>query len=162
MCALKKNGGEPKVKESSLKKLSDSPIPTDPRDKYKGVPAKDIRDPTNGRFVAGNPGGMGIAHMTKDRAKYHKILRSCVTDKDFEQVSNKLLELAKQGTPWATTELLNRLLGKPKQVAEVDIRQTHVDPQQVINNIAVILGLEEKDPDHIELEQKQIEKKEDG
>ena len=142
-------------------KTKDPAAPTDPLAKYKDKPNVEVRDPHSGRFVKNNPGGPGVAILSKDRVRYHTILRDCTTDEEFKKVAAKLLQRAQAGESWAVRELLDRLMGKPKQVAEVDVRQTHVDPQQVINNIAVILGLESDDPDHIELEQKQLENKDD-
>lgn len=113
----------------------------------------ELRGP-DGRFKKGGPGGPGNAAIIRDRVRYQSLLRDCVTDKDFIKVAKKLLEKAQDGESWAVAELLNRLMGKPRQVAEVDIKQTNVDPRQVVNNIALILGLSDDDK-----EEKQIEAK---
>lgn len=112
----------------------------------------------NGKFLPGNPGGPGATSLTKERIKYQNILASAVTDQDFLEVSQKLLQLAKLGEAWAIKELLDRLLGKPKQVVDMDIKQTNVDPKILIQNIYMILGLEKEPEEPIEISAEDVKK----
>ena len=117
----------------------------------------------DGKFAKGNPGGKGAAILTKDKVRYGDILRKCVSDEDFKKVSAKLLERAVAGEPWAIRELMDRLMGKPKQFAEVDLSATYVDPKTIVNNVAILLGITEDGDEFIGIDKKeaaQIENKE--
>ena len=95
-----------------------------------------------GRFLKGWKGGPGNANgITPDRVRFGKILKECVSDEDFEKVVRVLVKQAQDGHPFAIKELLDRLLGKSKQVAEVDLTTHHVDPATVVTQIGIILGL---------------------
>lgn len=108
----------------------------------------EVRDPHTGRFVKGSPGGPGAAVLTKDKVKYHNILRQCVTEEEFKKVAQTLLIKAQQGESWACKELLDRLMGKPKSMVDIDLKQTHVDPKTVINNVAILLGISDDGEDY--------------
>lgn len=121
--------------------------------------SKAVRDP-HGKFVKGNPGGPGAASLNKDRVRYNDILKNCATDEEFQKVAEKLLGKAQDGESWAIKELLDRLMGKPKQFIEADLTTTHVDPQIIIGQVSVLLGLTKEEEPVIELDQtkaKQIE-----
>jgi hypothetical protein len=99
-----------------------------------------------GRFLKGWKGGPGNANaITPDRVRFGNILKNSVSDADFEKVAQVLLAQAQSGEPWAIKELLDRLLGKSKQVAEVDLTTHHVDPATVVTQIGIILGLNKEE-----------------
>ena len=112
----------------------------------------------DGKFKKGNPGGGGKAALYKDKIRYNDLLRKCVTDDEFKKVAAKLLEKAQEGEGWAIRELMDRLMGKPKQVAEVDITQNNIDPKTVINNIAILLGVSDDGEEFIQLDGSEPEK----
>ncbi len=74
---------------------------------------------SNGRFGKGNPGGPGNPHARRVgqiRAK----LMAAVSDDDIDAVIRALVDQARAGEPWATKEVLTRLIG--------DARITEDDP----------------------------------
>lgn len=113
------------------------------------VSGDDWKRTPDGKFAKGNrPGpGQGKGVLYKDRIRYADILRDCVTDEDFADVAKVLLSKAKAGEAFFVKELLDRLLGKPKQIAEVDVRQQNVDPRIVVEQISLILGITNKEDD---------------
>lgn len=118
----------------------------------------------DGKFLPGCAGGPGAKTLTKDKVRYHDILRKCTTDDEFKKVAMKLLEKAQAGEPWAIAQLLDRLMGKPKQFADIDIKQTNVDPKVIIQNITQILGLNDQGEEVYTVQKeniKEIEAKDD-
>lgn len=71
----------------------------------------DARD-SKGRFLPGNPGGPGNP-QARNVATWRKALADAVSADDVTQVTQRLVEAAKAGEPWAVRELLDRLMGKP-------------------------------------------------
>lgn len=117
-----------------------------------------------GRFKVGNPGGVGNASVTKDRIRYQDLLRKACTDEKFYKVAEVLIQKAQAGQAWACKELFNRLMGQPKQFADIDIKQTNVDPKVIIQNITQILGLNEEGEEVYNVKKeniKEIEAKDD-
>ena len=72
-----------------------------------------------GRFAKGWKGGPGNPYASQV-ARWWRELYACVTDEDIRQVMRVLVEMAKIGQPWAIHELLNRLVGKPPTVVQLD------------------------------------------
>lgn len=114
-----------------------------------------------GRFKVGNPGGVGNASVTKDRIRYQDLLRQACTDEKFNQVAEVLIQKAQAGQAWACKELFNRLMGQPKQFADIDIKQTNVDPKVIIQNITQILGLNDQGEEVYTVQKEDIKKIED-
>jgi hypothetical protein len=83
----------------------DSPTPT---------PATATDRDSNGRFLTGNRGGPGNPHAGQV-ARLKKMLLERITEKDMEQIADKLIELAKEGSLPAIKLLLAYALGKPSQ-----------------------------------------------
>lgn len=98
----------------------------------------------DGKFLPGNKLSPGVAVHNKNRRMYQETLNECVSKDDFAEVTKVLLGKAKEGEGWAIKELLDRLLGKAKQVAEVDVKASGVDPATVVNQIAIILGIDDE------------------
>ena len=67
---------------------------------------------SKGRFLPGNPGGPGNP-QARNVATWRKALADTVSFEDVAEVTQKLLDAAKAGEPWAIRELLDRVLGKP-------------------------------------------------
>jgi len=65
-----------------------------------------------GRFLPGNPGGPGNP-QARNVATWRKALADTVSFEDVTEVTQKLVDAAKAGEPWAVHELFDRLLGKP-------------------------------------------------
>lgn len=101
-----------------------------------------------GQFVKGGKGGPGAAGVPKFKRQFNTLLKDAVTEEDFTEVCQKLLECAKNGQPWAMQQLLDRLLGKPKQIVDMDVTQNTVDPKLVIENVSVLLGLDSKEEEN--------------
>ena len=72
-----------------------------------------------GRFSKGWRGGPGNPYASQV-ARWRRELYACVTDEDIRQVMRALVDQAKHGSPWAIHELLNRLVGKPPTVVQLD------------------------------------------
>jgi hypothetical protein len=77
-----------------------------------------FHEPGGNRFAKGNPGGPG------DQAgpmanKFRCLLLFCVQEEDFKEVMRRLVAAAKAGESWAIKELLDRIIGKPKQQVDV-------------------------------------------
>ena len=123
------------------------------------LPKAKLHNP-DGKFAKGNPGGPGKACLYKDKIKYHDLLLKATTPEKFQKVAEKLLAQAQDGEPWAIKELLDRLMGKPKQFIEADLSSTNVDPQVIIGQVSILLGLDKED-DVIEIEPKQVESKDE-
>jgi hypothetical protein len=73
-----------------------------------------------GRFIQGNGGGPGNPHA-KRVAEVRTLLLESVTDADLQDIIKALVEKAKTGDVVAVKELLDRLLGKPRQALELDL-----------------------------------------
>jgi hypothetical protein len=71
-----------------------------------------------GRFGEGNPGGPGDAPALAKSHQLRAALLSAVTPEDIREVAAKLLESAKGGSLPAIRELLNRCIGKPREVKD--------------------------------------------
>jgi len=75
----------------------------------------------NGDFAPGNQIGKGQGNpYAKKVAAIRAALFDAVTPADISEVVAKILAQAKAGDMIAARELLDRLLGKPKQTMEVD------------------------------------------
>ena len=72
----------------------------------------------NGRFAPGNPGGPGGNHDQRSR-EIRNTLLLVVSSEDLQKVVARLVGLALHGPPkvalQAIAELLNRLLGRPRE-----------------------------------------------
>lgn len=81
-----------------------------------GGDALDARD-TRGRFVGGNQAAKGRG--PGDAGRVRALIRESVTDDDLRAIVATLVAEAKAGNLQAAKELLDRLAGKPKPIAEV-------------------------------------------
>ena len=72
-----------------------------------------------GRFAKGWTGGPGNPYALQV-ARWRRELYACVTDEDIRQVMRAPVDTAKSGSFWAIHELLNRLVGKPSTVVQLD------------------------------------------
>lgn len=77
-----------------------------------------------GRFLAGNAGGPGNPHAASV-GLWRKALIDAVSPADLDGVLKALIEKAKAGEGWAVRELLDRCLGRPKQMTELQIDPAH-------------------------------------
>ena len=104
--------------------------------------ASDGRD-NKGRFAPGNRIGKGNplgGRVQKLRVMLHEAL----TDTDFQEICEKLIEMAKGGDLVAIRELFDRLLGKSS--SEVLLRTAVEEKQnEILNTIVDILIANVKD-----------------
>jgi len=70
-------------------------------------------------FKKGNPGGPGNPLAGKI-AKLRASIVDAVTPEDFKKIAKKLLALALTGDVQAIKELMNRTIGKEKQILEIE------------------------------------------
>jgi len=89
----------------------------------------------NGAFKKGNPGGPGNPLLREGQRLRLAMLRE-IKAEDLAAVVHKLIDLAKNGEPWAIKEVLNRTLGKqplPIQLVPrdepVDVESEEVKPR---------------------------------
>ncbi len=71
----------------------------------------------NGRFAKGNAGGPGNPHARRV-AQIRSIILEAVSEEDLRAIVAALVQRAKEGDIAATRELLDRLAGKPAQMAD--------------------------------------------
>lgn len=85
----------------------------------------------NGRFASGNAGGPGNPNARRS-AELRQAVLDAVSADDIAEVIRKLIEMAKSGDPAAIKELLNRVIGRPAQVAAEDSPFSATQPIRVI------------------------------
>jgi hypothetical protein len=75
------------------------------------------KDPTTGRFLAGNrlASGSGVGRKT---ARFRGELFKAVTRAEYREVVGQLVSEAKRGRPWAIKLLLSYLAGSPEATTE--------------------------------------------
>ena len=78
----------------------------------------DGRD-AQGRFAAGNTGGPGNPYA-RETARLRRLIREAVSDEDLREIVRGMVQAAKGGDLAAAKELLNRLVGKPRDAADPD------------------------------------------
>lgn len=72
----------------------------------------------NGTFAPGNPGGPGPLGA-KRVAEYREAIFKAVSADDLEAIVRKLARRALKGDVHAAREVLDRILGKPKQSIDI-------------------------------------------
>lgn len=95
-----------------------------PRD--TGYPAYNAGMPTpstngrtpRGQFAKGNPGGPGNPYARRTAALRSALL-DAVTEADIRAIAKALVKRARDGEVPAVRELLDRLLGRPRDVHDV-------------------------------------------
>jgi hypothetical protein len=70
------------------------------------------KDPSTGRFIAGNRCGRGNP-FGRQVNKLRQALLHLISDDEFAAIVRKLVDAAKAGEPWAVIEVLNRTVGRP-------------------------------------------------
>lgn len=100
-----------------------------------------------GRFVKGNPGGPGRPPLTVEQKRV-KALTARLKSKDFLDIVDKVIVLAKRGERWAVELVFKYQIGLPKQ--SIDIEQ--VGDQKIIveyvNQIGTTISASEPDTDN--------------
>lgn len=86
-----------------------------------GLPVERDR---RGRFLPGNSGGPGNP-QARNVSTWRAALAGSVSPEDVVEVTQRLVEAAKAGEPWAIRELLDRCLGKPHVQLEVQGEVEH-------------------------------------
>lgn len=57
--------------------------------------------------------------ISEKRREFERLLHETSRD-DFRAIIDQLIEAAKRGEPWAVKDVLDRVLGKPKQAVQFD------------------------------------------
>lgn len=78
------------------------------------------KDPKTGKFLPGNKLGTGGDPYAARKTQFRTVLMEAFTPAEMLKVANALLKAARKGEPWAVRELLDRMLGKPKEHLELD------------------------------------------
>ena len=71
-----------------------------------------------GRFIDGNTASSGNPYV-RQLHDWRKAFYGAVTPADMKALAKVLLKQAKAGEPWAIKEVLDRMLGKPRQALEI-------------------------------------------
>src|SRR5262245_21549925 len=71
-----------------------------------------------GKFLPGNPGGPGNPINAK-MSFFRAVLMEKTTRADIEAITEKLIECARGGEPWAIREFLDRTMGRAPQCVEL-------------------------------------------
>ena len=79
------------------------------------------RDDKTGRFLKGCKGGPGNPEAARVKAYRAEFLKA-VTPADIRRAAVKLARLAGAGEGWAARELLDRCLGRSKEILAVEIK----------------------------------------
>lgn len=70
-------------------------------------------------FTKGNPGGPGRPPLTTEQKRVKELTRR-LKSKDFVDIVDKVIALAKRGERWAVELLFKYQIGLPKQPVEID------------------------------------------
>ena len=72
-----------------------------------------------GRFEKGNPGGPGRPPLSAEQKRV-KALTARLKSKDFLDIIDKVIYLAKRGERWAVELLFKYQIGLPKQSIDIE------------------------------------------
>ena len=91
----------------------------------------------SGQFAEGNPGGPGNPHGRRV-ADLRAALLDAVTEADIRAVAKALVARAKSGEVPAIRELLDRLVGRPLPVDQVEPVAFQVSPELAARALEII------------------------
>ncbi len=98
------------------------------------------------KFQKGNPGGPGRPPLTVEQKRV-KALSSRLKSKDFLEIVDKVILLAKRGERWAVELLFKYQIGLPKQAIELEQIGDQKIIVEYVNQIGTTSTTQEPDTD---------------